>query len=72
MSVMTATPLALSDDQRSALEQMARSSSLPHRTVTQSKALLWAGEGVANEEIARRCGVDAVGMSSRTGPTVLA
>jgi len=59
MSVMTATPLALSDDQRSALEQMARSSSLPHRTVTQSKALLWAGEGVANEEIARRCGVDA-------------
>jgi len=59
MPVMTAAPLALSDDQRSALEQMARSTSLPHRAVTQAKALLWAGEGVANEEIARRCGVDA-------------
>jgi transposase len=38
---------------------MARSLSLPHRTVTQSKALLLAADGVANEEIARRCGVDS-------------
>ncbi len=38
---------------------MARSTSLPHRSVTQAKALLWAGEGVAHEEIARRSGVDA-------------
>ena len=34
---------------------MARSSSLPHRKVVQAKALLLAGDGVANEEIARRC-----------------
>ena len=38
---------------------MARSSSLPHRAVTQAKALLWAAQGVANEEIARRCHVDS-------------
>jgi len=38
---------------------MARSTSLPHRTVRQAKALLWAADGVANEEIARRSEVDA-------------
>ena len=38
---------------------MARSSSLPHRAVTQAKALLWAAQGVANEEIARRFHVDS-------------
>ena len=59
MPVMTAAPLALSDDERSALERMARSTSLPHRQVRQAKALLLAGDGVANEEIARRNGVDS-------------
>ena len=59
MPLMTAAPLPLSDDQRSALERMARSTSLPARQVTQAKALLWANKGVANEEIARRSGVDA-------------
>ena len=59
MPVMTAAPLAVSDEQRAALEMMARLTSLPHRTVTQSKALLWAADAVANEEIARRCGVNA-------------
>ena len=41
---------------------MAASSSLPHRQVVGAKALLWAAEGVANQEIARRCQVkpDAV------------
>ncbi|MFN2506923.1 MAG: IS630 family transposase, partial [Acidimicrobiales bacterium] len=48
----------MSEEQRSALERMARSSSLPHRQVTQAQALLWAGDGMANEEIARRSGVD--------------
>jgi transposase len=33
---------------------MARSGVLPHRTVMQARALLWAGEGVSNEENARR------------------
>ncbi|MBW3648926.1 MAG: IS630 family transposase [Actinobacteria bacterium] len=45
----------MSADQRSELEMMARSTSLPHRAVVQAKALLLAGHGVANEEIARRC-----------------
>ena len=57
--MMTAAPLALSDEQRSVLEQMARSTSLPHRKVTQARALLWAAEGMANEEIARLCAVDS-------------
>jgi transposase-like protein len=34
---------------------MARSTSFEHRKVLQAKALLLAGDGVANEEIARRC-----------------
>jgi transposase len=59
MPVITAAPLAVTDAQRAALEQMARSTSLPHRKVLQSKALLWAAEGMANEEIARRCEVDS-------------
>ena len=49
----------MSDEQRTALERMARSTSLPHRSVNQAKALLWAADGEANEEIARRCRVDA-------------
>lgn len=32
---------------------------MPHRQVIQAKALLWAADGVANEEIARRVGVDS-------------
>ena len=34
---------------------MSRSSSLPYRKVRQARSLLWAAEGVANEEIGRRC-----------------
>jgi transposase len=59
MHVMAAPRLDVSVDDRSALEVMARSSSLPHRTVRQAKALLWAADGMANEEIARRSGVDS-------------
>ena len=56
MLTMSAPGLALSDVERVALEAMARSSSLPYRTVVQARGLLLAGEGVANNEIARRCG----------------
>ena len=56
---MVAAALPVTDEQRVELEKIAASSSLPHRRVTQARALLWAGEGVANEEIARRCGVDS-------------
>src|SRR5215204_7463040 len=34
-------------------------SSLPHRVVRQARGLLDAVDGVANEEIGRRCGVSA-------------
>ena len=59
MSRRPAAPLAISSGQRTALQRMARSGTFPHRTVVQSKALLWASEGLANDEIARRCQVDA-------------
>ena len=32
---------------------------MPHRVVVQAKGLLLAADGVANQEIARRCGVDS-------------
>ena len=38
---------------------MASSPSLEHRKVVQARALLWAADGVPNEEIARRSGVDS-------------
>ncbi len=59
MSVMTAAALPVSDSQRADLERMAASKSLPHRQVDQARGLLWASDGVANDEIARRCGVDS-------------
>jgi DNA-directed RNA polymerase specialized sigma24 family protein len=59
---MTAPALSMTATQRADLTRMAASSTLPHRQVVQAKALLWAGEGLANQEIARRCQVspDAV------------
>ena len=59
MPVMTAASLNVSRRDRTELERMARSTSLPHRSVRQAKALLWAADGIANEEIARRSEVDA-------------
>jgi transposase len=56
---MTAAALPVSDAQRAELERMAASTSLPHRQVVQARGLLWASDGVANEEIARRCEVDS-------------
>lgn len=38
---------------------MASSTVLAHRVVVQAKAFLRAAEGVANDEIGRRCGVDS-------------
>src|SRR5256885_3462111 len=59
MPIITAAPLVMSEIQRAELTRMAASSVLPHRQVVQARALLWAGDGVANEEIARRVGVDS-------------
>lgn len=54
-----APPLIITDDERRALREIAESPSLPHRAVRQAQGLLWAAEGVANEEIGRRVGVSA-------------
>ncbi|MEP6665543.1 MAG: IS630 family transposase [Nocardioidaceae bacterium] len=59
MPIVTAPALPVTKDQRAELKRMAASSSLPHRQVMQAKALLWAADGVANQEIGRRCGVDS-------------
>ena len=56
MPVLTVSPLAMTDDQRSRLEGMARSHTLGHRKVVQARALLMAADGVATNEVARRCG----------------
>src|SRR5436309_12025225 len=55
MPVMVAPSLKVTDEQRKQLEAMSRSSSIPHRKVVQATGLLLAADGVANEEIARRC-----------------
>ena len=57
MSTMFAAGLELTGEERAALDEMARSPSLPHRTVVQARGLLLAADGVGNNEIARRCGV---------------
>ena len=55
MPLVTAPALAMTAKQRKALEQMARSTSLPHRKVVQASALLLAADGLANNEVARQC-----------------
>lgn len=55
MPLVIAPALELSDGERIELEVMARSSVLPYRKVVQAQGLLLAADGVANEEIARRC-----------------
>ena len=55
MPLVIAPALEVTAEQRDELEAMARSSVLPHRRVVQAKGLLLAADGVANEEIARRC-----------------
>ena len=47
--------LPVTEQQRAALEQIARSGSLPHRQVVQARALLLAADGVGTNEVARRC-----------------
>jgi transposase len=55
MNSVIAPPLAMTIAQRDALETMARSTTLGHRKVVQAKALLLAADGVATNEVARRC-----------------
>ena len=57
--IRVAPALPVTDEQRVELGRMANSPSLEHRKVVQARALLWAADGVPNEEIARRSGVDS-------------
>jgi transposase len=59
MAVVVAAALTMTDEQRVVLGRMAASTVLPFRQVRQAQALLWAADGIANEEIARRSGVDS-------------
>ena len=59
MPVMSAPALPVTQTQRAQLQKMATSTTLPHRKVVQARALLWAAQGLANQEIARRCEVDS-------------
>src|SRR5665811_1781168 len=59
MPVITASALPVTQTQRAQLQKIAASTTLPHRKVVQAKALLWAAQGLANQEIARRCEVDS-------------
>jgi transposase len=53
-----ATPaMPLTDGQREVLESLSRSRTAPHREVQRARALLLAGQGVANTAIATQVGV---------------
>src|SRR3974390_2686837 len=57
VSVLSKPALSMTAEQRDELDRLARSSSLPHRSVIQARALLMAADGVAVYETARRLGV---------------
>jgi transposase len=62
--------LPMSDGQREVLETLAKSHTAAHREVTRAKALLLAGQGMANTAIAARLGVSpssVTGWRSRFG-----
>ncbi|MDE0065449.1 MAG: helix-turn-helix domain-containing protein [Acidimicrobiaceae bacterium] len=54
---LAAVALEVSEGDRGVLERLARSGSVSARSSRQARVLLLASDGVANEEIARRCGV---------------
>jgi transposase len=60
MSAPPAPPLSISPTQRQALAVLARAQSVQHRQVTRARALLLAGDGVANSHIAAEVGVSVV------------
>ena len=55
-----AEALELTEGQRLTLEILAKSKTAPHRDVVRARALLLAGDGVANTRIAAEVGVSAV------------
>jgi transposase len=64
VAMLAADPLIMTEEDRLALELMARSRSLAHRTVLQARALLLAADGVAIYETARQVGVSSNSVRS--------
>lgn len=58
MAVRTAPALSMTDEQRAELTRSAGLLTLSHRKVVRANVVVGRG-GVANEEIARRSGVDS-------------
>lgn len=56
---MVAAALKATVEQKAEPERTAASTPLPHWQVVQARGLLLACEGVANDEIGRRWGVDS-------------
>ena len=61
-SPLAAPPLAVTTEQRAALLRLSRSSSLPHRTVKQARALLLCADGESIYEGARRVQVLSISV----------
>jgi hypothetical protein len=51
--------LMVSDGDRTQLNAMVRSHSMPHALVRRARIVLLSGQGQSNREVARRCGVSA-------------
>lgn len=49
--------IALSEDERSQLQSMSRSRSLPHSLVRRARIVVLAADGATNAHIAQQCGV---------------
>ena len=64
MPLPLALPLEMSVEQRSVLDEIARSSAREHREVRMARALLLAADGVGTNEIGRRVGVSAITIRS--------
>ena len=53
------TALMIGQSERSQLRSIVRSRSLPHSLVRRAQIVLLSADGIANREVARRCGVSA-------------
>jgi transposase len=53
------TALVISESERSQLESIVRSRSMPHALVRRAKIVLLSADGNSNRAVARRCGVSA-------------
>ena len=53
------TALVISESERSQLQSLARSRSLPHSLVRRAGIVLLSADGVSNRAVARKCGVSA-------------